>query len=133
MTTKSTHEVVIYLACSANVIFLSFLAFQLPSPRPCLANRAPHRVTTHHNTSHPIHTARSYSIVSFLACPHHTPHRPKPPDLSNHLCSLTGEEISEKLFTYRSVQIFKILFRRFYSPESDPPHKIMRYWFYYSI
>jgi len=25
------------------------------------------------------------------------------------------------------------MFRRFYSPESDPPHKIMRYWFYYSI
>ena len=23
--------------------------------------------------------------------------------------------------------------RDFYSPESDPPHKIMRYWFYYSI
>jgi len=23
--------------------------------------------------------------------------------------------------------------RRFYSPESDPPHKIMLYWFYYSI
>jgi len=21
----------------------------------------------------------------------------------------------------------------FHSPESDPPHKIMRYWFYYSI
>jgi hypothetical protein len=21
----------------------------------------------------------------------------------------------------------------FYSPESDPPHKIMRYWFYYSV
>ena len=21
----------------------------------------------------------------------------------------------------------------FYSPESDPPHRIMRYWFYYSI
>ena len=21
----------------------------------------------------------------------------------------------------------------FYSPESDPPHKIMQYWFYYSI
>ena len=35
--------------------------------------------------------------------------------------------------TYRSVQIFKIMFRRFYSPESDPPHRIMRYWFYYSI
>jgi len=25
------------------------------------------------------------------------------------------------------------MFRRFNSPESDPPHKIMRYWFYYSI
>ena len=24
--------------------------------------------------------------------------------------------------------VFKILFRRFNSPESDPPHKIMRYW-----
>jgi len=35
-------------------------------------------------------------------------------------------------FTYPSVQIFKILFRRFL-PESEPPHKIMRYWFYYSI
>jgi len=23
--------------------------------------------------------------------------------------------------------------RDFYSPESDPPHNIMRYWFYYSI
>ena len=28
--------------------------------------------------------------------------------------------------------IFKILFRRLYSPVSDPPHKIMRYWVYYS-
>ena len=25
------------------------------------------------------------------------------------------------------------MFRRFYSPESDPSHKIMRFWFYYSI
>ena len=25
------------------------------------------------------------------------------------------------------------MFRRFYSPEYDPPHKIMRYWIYYSI
>jgi len=34
---------------------------------------------------------------------------------------------------YLSVStIFKILFRRFYSPGSDPPHKIMRYWVYYS-
>jgi len=55
------------------------------------------------------------------------------PDPINHVCSLTGRYISEKYFTYRSVQIFKILFRRFYSPESDPPHKIMRYRFYDSI
>ena len=27
----------------------------------------------------------------------------------------------------------KLCSRDFYSPESDPPHKIMRYWFYYSI
>ena len=33
-----------------------------------------------------------------------------------------------KVFTYRSVQIFKILCQRFYAPGSDPPHKIMRYW-----
>ena len=54
-----------------------------------------------------------------------------PPELINSLCSLTGKQISEKCFTYRSVQVFKILFRGFYSPESHPPHDIMRYWFYY--
>ena len=37
-----------------------------------------------------------------------------------------------KYVPYRSVQIFKTLFRGFDSPESDPPHKIMRYWFYSS-
>jgi len=35
-------------------------------------------------------------------------------------------------FTYCPVQIYKIMFRRIYSPEFDPPHKIMRYWVYYS-
>ena len=50
-----------------------------------------------------------------------------PPDPINHVCSLAGKYISGKHFTYRSVQMFKILFQRFYSPESDPPHKIMRY------
>jgi len=44
-----------------------------------------------------------------------------PPDPINDLCSLTGKSISEKCFTYRSVQIFQILFGRFYSSESDPP------------
>ena len=29
-------------------------------------------------------------------------------------------------------EIFTILFQGFYSSESDPPHKIMQYWFYYS-
>jgi len=43
-------------------------------------------------------------------------------------------DLQKKYFTCRSVpwQIFKILFRGFYSPGSDPPHKIMRYWFYCS-
>jgi len=55
-----------------------------------------------------------------------------PPDPINHLCSLTGKSISENHFTYRSVQILKIRFQGFHCPGSDPPHKIMRYWFYYS-
>jgi len=55
-----------------------------------------------------------------------------PPDPINNLCSLTGVCISQKIFSYLSVQIFKILFQGFYAPGSDPPHKIMRYWFYFS-
>ena len=54
------------------------------------------------------------------------------PDPNNHLCSLTGKYISEKYFTYRSVQIFEILLEAFYSPESDTRHKIMQDWFDYS-
>jgi len=59
-------------------------------------------------------------------------HSATPPDPINDLCSLTAKYISSKYFTYHSVQIFKILFQGFYSSESDPPHKIMLYWFYYS-
>ena len=55
-----------------------------------------------------------------------------PPDPINYCCSLTGECISQKYFTYRSVQIFTMLFQGFFAPGSDPPHKIMRYWFYSS-
>jgi len=51
------------------------------------------------------------------------------PDPINYSCSLTGRQISEKSFACRSVQIFKVWFRGFNSPGSDPPHKIMRYWF----
>jgi len=36
-----------------------------------------------------------------------------PPDPISHVCSLTGKYILRKHFTYRSVQIFKIMFRRF--------------------
>jgi len=36
-----------------------------------------------------------------------------PPNPINHVCSLTGKSILKKHFTYRSVQIFKIIFRRF--------------------
>ena len=56
-----------------------------------------------------------------------------PPDPISHVCSLTGTYISRRHFTYRPAQILKIMFRRFCSPESDPPHKMMRYWFYYSF
>jgi len=54
-----------------------------------------------------------------------------PPDPISHVCSLTGKRISRKYFTYRSY--LKSCSGDFYSPESDPPHKIMRYWVYYSI
>ena len=37
----------------------------------------------------------------------------KPPDPISHVCSLTGKNISRKYFTYRPVQISKIMFRRF--------------------
>ena len=55
-----------------------------------------------------------------------------PPDPIYHLCSLTGNWISQNYFTYRSIQIFKILSRGFYSQKSDSPHKIMWYCVYYS-
>jgi len=58
---------------------------------------------------------------------------PCPPDAIKYLCSLTGVFISQKYFTHRSVQIFKMLFQGFYAPGSDLPHKIMWYWFYSSI
>ena len=35
------------------------------------------------------------------------------PDPINHVCSLTGKQISKNYFTYRSVQILKIMFWRF--------------------
>jgi len=50
----------------------------------------------------------------------------------NRLCSLTDVCISQKYFTYCSVQIFQILVRRFYGTGSDLPHKSIRYWFYSS-
>jgi len=40
-------------------------------------------------------------------------HRDWPPDPISDVCSLTGKYISRKHFTYRPVQIFKIIFRRF--------------------
>jgi len=46
------------------------------------------------------------------------------PDPISHVCSLTGKYISRKYFTYRPVQTFKIMFRRFlfsriWSPAQD--------------
>ena len=55
-----------------------------------------------------------------------------PPDPINDVCSLTGKYMLPMYFTYYLVQISKIMFRRFLFPESDPPHKIMPYWVYFS-
>jgi len=46
--------------------------------------------------------------------------------------SLTGNYIWYEYFTYFSIQILNILLRAFYSGKSDSPHKIMRYFVYYS-
>ena len=54
------------------------------------------------------------------------------PDPINDLSSLHDCQIAGNCFTYRSVQIYKILCRGTDAPEFDPPHKIMRYWFYCS-
>ena len=54
-----------------------------------------------------------------------------PPDPISHVCSLSGKYICRKCFPDRSVQNLKSCSGDFCSPESDPPHKIMRYWFYY--
>jgi len=42
-----------------------------------------------------------------------------PPDPINHVYSLPGKYISKKYFTDRSIQIFKILFRGFFSQKSN--------------
>ena len=42
----------------------------------------------------------------------------QPPDPINHVYSLPGKQISNFFFTYPSIQIFKILFRGFFSQKS---------------
>jgi len=41
--------------------------------------------------------------------------------------------LSESILLIVQYKYLKSCSGDFYSPESDPPHKIMRYWFYYSI
>ena len=52
---------------------------------------------------------RSYAWQDSFICATHS----YPPDPINHVCSLAGKWICEKYFTYRSVQILKIMFPRF--------------------
>jgi len=47
ITAKSAKEVVIYLACSANIFFLSFFAFQWQSPRTASRPPPSSRPTSH--------------------------------------------------------------------------------------
>jgi len=58
-------------------------------------------------------------ISTRFFCVSKTCHDALPPDPINHVYSLPGKYMSEKYFTYPSVQIFKILFRGFYSQKSN--------------
>jgi len=80
LTGLNTHPV---LACllALHVLLMPFDQLNPLDRSPYLENCAPHHIKTPHNTPHPIHTARSYFNVSFLACPH--PHSPSTP---NHTC-----------------------------------------------
>ena len=95
-----------------------------------------HTHTCHPHMCHATHLNVSFHMYVYIygilhLCLSHVCHS-HPPDPIHHVCSLAGKYIPENYFTYRPLQIFKILFRRFYSPESDPPHKIMCYDVYYS-
>jgi len=48
------------------------------------------------------------------------------------VCSLPAIQIQGNYFTHHSVQIFKILCGGSDAARFDPPHKIVRYWSYYS-
>ena len=57
------------------------------------------------------------------------------PDPSNHGYSLPGKYISNKYFIYSLIQILTSCSEDLFSKiqqKSDPPHKIMRYFIYYS-
>ena len=45
---------------------------------------------------------------------------------------LQVNRFAESVLLIVQYRYFKSCSGDFYSPESDPPHKIMRYWFYYS-
>jgi len=62
---------------------------------------------------------------SFLAVPVFTKRvytKEGPPEPIDYVCSPKGVCMSQKYVTYRSVQIFRILFQGFYASGSDPPH-----------
>jgi len=59
---------------------------------------------SHVNTTGIIYWKRHFDACNSYTCP---------PDPISHVCSLPGKYISRKYFTYRPVQIFKIMFRRF--------------------
>jgi len=58
---------------------------------------------------------------------------PRPPDPISDVCSLQVNRFAESVLLIVQYRYLKSYSGDFYSPESDPPHKIMRYWFYYSI
>ena len=55
------------------------------------------------------------------------------PDPISHVVPLQVNRFAESIVLIVQYRYLKSCSGDFTSPESDPPHKIMRYWFYYSI
>ena len=80
-------------------------------------------------------TAKHYNTLRHTATHRNTLQgdTSRPPDPISHVCSLTGKYISRSILLIVQYKYLQSCSGDFYSPGSHPPHKIMRYWFYYSI
>jgi len=89
-----------------------------------LQHTATHRNTLQHTATHCNtlqRTATHCSTMQFR------------PTQSIMYVPLQGNSYQKYVLLILQYKYLKSCSGDFYSPESDPPHKIMRYWFYYSI